>query len=435
MNDLARLSLFDAARGIAAGSLSSEALVQACLERIGTREDKVGAWIHLDPEQALAEARARDREAPRGPLHGVPIGLKDIIDTADMPTGYGSPIYNGFRPARDAHCVAQLRGAGAVILGKTVTAEFATYHPGKTANPRGLGHTPGGSSSGSAAAVADFHAPCALGTQTAGSIIRPASFCGVIGYKPSFNAFDYDGLHPLAPSLDTLGVFVRSFADLAPLRQVLSLAPPSPVAGTAGARPPRIGFCRTGQWLRADPAMRAALEACAQDLARAGAELVEIDLAPVFTELVAAQTLIFSAEAVRGLDKEWREHAGLLSPELVALLEQGRRYTPAMEQDAQRLARQCRAELAAIFTTVDVLLTPSCLGEAPAGLGNTGDPLFNRIWTMLHVPCVTYPMGAGPLGLPLGAQVVGPHGDDDALIAHAGWMQQHGAPLPAVLDE
>lgn len=435
MNDLATLSLSDAARRIAAGGLTSEALVQACLERIGAREEQVGAWIYLDPERALAEARARDREAPRGPLHGVPIGLKDIIDTAEMPTGYGSPIYDGYRPARDARCVEQLRAAGAVILGKTVTAEFATYHAGKTANPRGLGHTPGGSSSGSAAAVADFHAPCALGTQTAGSIIRPASFCGVIGYKPSYDAFDYHGLHPLAPSLDTLGLFVRSFADLTPLRQVLSLTPPAAALGGPDARPRRIGFCRTGQWLRADAAMRSALEACAQDMARAGAEVVEIELAPAFSDLVAAQTLIFSAEAARGLDREWREHAGLLSPELAALLEQGRRFTPEMELAAQQLARQCRAELAAIFSTVDVLLTPSCIGEAPAGLGNTGDPLFNRIWTMLHVPCVTYPIGNGPLGLPLGAQVVGPHGADDALIAHAWWMQQHGAPGRAVTAE
>lgn len=428
MNDLATLSLSDAARGIAAGSFTSEALVQACLARIAAREAQVGAWIYLDPEQALAEARARDREAPRGPLHGVPIGLKDIIDTTQMPTGYGSPIYDGFRPAHDARCVEQLRAAGAVILGKTVTAEFATYHPGKTANPRGLGHTPGGSSSGSAAAVADCHVPCALGTQTAGSIIRPASFCGVIGYKPTYDAFDYRGLHPLAPSLDTLGLFVRSFADLALLRQALSLTAP---AALADARPPRIGFCRTGQWLRGDAAMRAALEACAAQLAGAGAEVVEIDLAPAFDDLVAAQTLIFSAEAARGLAREWRDHAGLLSPELAALLEQGRRYTPAMEADAQQLARDCRAALAAIFATVDVLLTPSCIGEAPAGLGNTGDPLFNRIWTMLHVPCVSYPIGTGPLGLPLGAQVVGPHGADDAVIAHASWMQQHGAPILA----
>lgn len=431
MNDLATLSLSDAARGIAAGSFTSEALAQACLARIAAREEQVGAWIYLDPEQALAEARARDREAPRGPLHGVPIGLKDIIDTAQMPTGYGSPIYDGFRPAHDAHCVEQLRAAGAVILGKTVTAEFATYHPGKTANPRGLGHTPGGSSSGSAAAVADFHAPCALGTQTAGSIIRPASFCGVIGYKPSYDAFDYRGLHPLAPSLDTLGLFVRSFADLAPLRQALSLTPPAVIADAAGQRAPRIGFCRTGQWLRADPAMRSALEACAHDLARAGAEVVEIDLAPAFSDLVAAQTLIFAAEAARGLEREWREHAALLSPELSALLDQGRRYSPDMEAHAHQLARHCRAELAAIFATVDVLLTPSCIGEAPAGLGNTGDPLFNRIWTMLHVPCLTYPIGTGPLGLPLGAQVVGAHGADDALIAHASWMQQHGASIRA----
>jgi amidase len=432
MNDLAILSVSEAAARIAAGSLTSVALVEACLARIAEREAAVGAWTHLDAELALAEARARDAEAPRGPLHGVPVGLKDIIDTANMPTTYGSPIYAGHRPSQDAPCVKQLRAAGAVILGKTVTAEFATYHPGKTANPHNVAHTPGGSSSGSAAAVADFHVPLTLGTQTAGSIIRPASFCGVIGYKPTYNAFDYSGLHALSVSLDTLGVFVRSFADLSPVRRALSLKPPSRDITAAGAKPPRIGFCRTGLWERGEPAMRAALEAAAQRLARAGAEVVEITLPPSFMELVDAQTLVFAAEGARGLAVEARDHAELLSPELRALLEKGRQYTADMEDAAHKLARQCRDELARVFHDVDVLLTPSSIGEAPAGLQATGDPLFNRIWTYLHVPCVTYPIGSGPHGLPLGAQVVGPLGADDDLIAHAWWMQQHSGIAVAV---
>lgn len=425
MNDLARLSVFDAARRIAEGSLTSEALVQACLDRIAERESQVGAWAHIDAERALTEARARDKQAPRGSLHGVPVGLKDIIDTADMPTTYGSPIYNGHVPAKNAPCVNQLRAAGAVILGKTVTAEFATYHPGKTANPHNLSHTPGGSSSGSAAAVADYHVPLALGTQTAGSIIRPASFCGAIGYKPTYNSFDYGGLHALAPSLDTLGVFVRSFADLSPVRRALSLREIGTEVTAPSEKPPRIGFCRTGLWERGDAAMRTALEATAQRLAQAGAEIVDIDLPPSFMELVDAQIVIFAAQGVRGLDKEWREHRNLLSPELRALLENGSQFTPEMEKTAQQLAQKCRAELAAVFTRIDVLLTPSSIGEAPYGLDKTGDPLFNRIWTFLHVPCVTYPIGAGPAGLPLGAQVVGRLDADDALVAHAWWMQQH----------
>ncbi len=426
MNELAKLSLHEAARAIAAGTLSSEALVQACLARIAERDPAVGAWAYLDAEQALAEARLRDRQAPLGPLHGVPIGLKDIIDTADMPTEYGSPIYRGYRPAHAARCVELLRAAGAVILGKTVTAEFATYHPGRTANPHHPGHTPGGSSSGSAAAVADFQVPCALGTQTAGSIIRPASFCGTIGYKPSFDAFDYRGLHPLAPSLDTLGLFVRDLADLAPLRRVLA---PRAVPQAPAARKPRIGFCRTAQWKRGDAAMHAALEASAQSLAKAGAEVVEISLPPSFSQLVSAQILVFAAEAVRGLATEWRDHRAALSAELQALIEEGRRYTAQDELVAQALAAKCRLELGTILGEVDVLLTPASIGEAPGGLGKTGDPLFNRIWTMLHVPCVSYPIGAGPAGLPLGAQVVGAHGADDALIGYAMWMQNHS---PAV---
>lgn len=425
MNDLARLSVSEAARRIAEGSLTSVALVQACLEHIAERESQVGAWSHIDPEQALAQARARDAEAPRGPLHGVPVGLKDIIDTADMPTTYGSPIYEGYRPAKNAPSVEQLRAAGAVIMGKTVTAEFATYHPGKTANPHKLTHTPGGSSSGSAAAVADFHVPLTLGTQTAGSIIRPASFCGVIGYKPTYNDFDYGGLHALAPSLDTLGVFVRSFADLSPVRRVLSLNGIRQEVTAPSDKAPRIGFCRTDLWERGDAPMRAALETTAQRLAAAGAEIVEIDLPPSFMKLVDAQILIFAAEGARGLDKEWTEHRDLLSPELRALLETGRQYTPEMESVAQQLARQCRAELAAFFANIDVMLTPSSIGEAPFGLEKTGDPLFNRIWTFLHVPCVTYPVATGPSGLPLGVQVVGPHGGDDALVSKAWWMQQH----------
>jgi Asp-tRNA(Asn)/Glu-tRNA(Gln) amidotransferase A subunit family amidase len=430
MNGLAKLSVFEAAKRIAEGSLTSIELVTACLDRINEREASVGAWAYLNPEQALAEARLRDSELsgggkPRGPLHGVPVGLKDIIDTTDMPTSYGSPIYEGFRPAAEAACVTRLRAAGAVMMGKTITAEFATYHPGKTANPRNLSHTPGGSSSGSAAAVADDHVPLSLGTQTAGSIIRPASFCGVIGYKPTYNAFSYQGLHPLSISLDTLGVFVRSFADLSPVRQTLAITPPRLNVTGASDKAPRIGFCKTGLWERGDSAMRAALEATAQKLAKAGAEIVEIELSPAFLELVDAQILIFGAEGRRGLNKEWQEHPDLLSAELCEFMEKAAQYTPAQEKAAHQMAAKCRAELAVITKDVDVLLTPSCIGEAPSGLAQTGDPLFNRIWTFLHVPCVTYPIGLGPLGLPLGAQVVGKFDGDDSLIANAWWMREH----------
>src|SRR5436190_7950061 len=222
MKPLHELTGVEAAQAIAAGTLTSEALVSACLERITAREESVRAWEYLDPEQALAQARARDRSSAQGPLHGVPIGIKDLIDTSDMPTSYGSPIYAGYRPAWDAASVALLRAAGAVILGKTVTTEFAMFTPGKTANPHNLAHTPGGSSSGSAAAVADAMVPLALGTQTAGSIIRPAAFCGVVGYKPTFGTINRTGVKPVADSLDTVGWFARTVEETAKALHVLS---------------------------------------------------------------------------------------------------------------------------------------------------------------------------------------------------------------------
>ncbi|HJV25952.1 MAG TPA: amidase [Aromatoleum sp.] len=426
MDDLIRIGASEAARRIANGKLTSVRYTEALLARIAEREPVVGAWIHLDPDAALAQARAADRRAPAGPLHGVPVGLKDIIDTADMPTGYGSPIYAGHRPGRDARSVAQLRAAGAVILGKTVTAEFATYHPGKTANPHNPAHTPGGSSSGSAAAVADFHTPLSLGTQTAGSIIRPASFNGILGYKPTFDDFDYGGLHALAPSLDTLGVFARDFEDLSLSRQVLSRRPVRAVAAPA-AFVPRIGVCRTPMWPKGDADMQQAYERTVERLASAGAELAKIELPADFKALIDAQTLIFMAEGARHLEREWREPGALLSPELRDLLERGRACSESAVAAAHALALRCRAQLADLMRPVDVLLVPSSVGEAPAGLYATGDPVFSRIWTHLHVPCITYPIGLGDQQLPLGAQVVGAHRDDDRLIEIAWWMAERSA--------
>lgn len=426
MDNLIRISASEAARRIANGNLTSVRYTEALLFRIAEREPVVGAWIHHDPDAALAQARAADRRSPAGPLHGVPVGLKDIIDTADMPTGYGSPIYAGHQPGHDAPSVAQLRAAGAVILGKTVTAEFATYHPGKTANPHNPAHTPGGSSSGSAAAVADFHTPLSLGTQTAGSIIRPASFNGILGYKPTFDDFDYGGLHALAPSLDTLGVFARDFEDLSLSRQVLARRSVRAVTAPA-ALVPRIGVCRTPMWPKGDADMQLAYERTVERLASAGAELVEIELPADFESLIDAQTLIFMAEGARHLDREWREQGALLSPELRELLERGRACGEAAITEAQALAIRCRAQLADLMRSVDVLLVPSSIGEAPAGLHATGDPLFSRIWTYLHVPCLTYPVGLGDHRLPLGVQVVGRHGDDDRLIEIAWWMAERSA--------
>src|SRR5690242_7902747 len=298
MPDPLSLSVRDAAQEIAAGRLTAEALTAACLDRIAAREGVVGAWHYLDRDAALAAAGQRDSEPPRGPLHGIPIAVKDLIDTADMPTAYGSPIYHGHRPAADASCVALARAAGAVVLGKTVTTEFATFFPGKTANPRNLAHTPGGSSSGSAAAVADGMAPLAFGTQTAGSVIRPGAFCGCVAYKPSFGLINRAGVKPLADSLDTIGVFARSAEDAAFFVGVLAERPALRHLELP-QRPPRIGVYRTPVWDQAEPATAAALDAARAALERAGAAVAEIPIAPEHEGLTEAQDTIMWFETVR----------------------------------------------------------------------------------------------------------------------------------------
>src|SRR5947207_4799694 len=285
------LSVRAAAQEIAAGRLSAEALTRACLDRIAAREPGVGVWHYLDPEAALAAARQRDAEPPRGPLHGIPIAVKDLIDTADMPTGYGSLIYEGHRPAADAPCVALARAAGAIVLGKTVTTEFACFTAGKTANPHNPAHTPGGSSSGSAAAVADGMVPLAFGSQTAGSIIRPAAYCGCIGYKPSYGLINRTGVKPLADSLDTLGVLARTVEDAAFFAGVLSERPALRHLATP-SEAPRFGLYRTPMWEQAEPATAVALDAARAALERAGAAVVELAIAREHHGLAEVQDTI-----------------------------------------------------------------------------------------------------------------------------------------------
>lgn len=417
------LSVSAAAGQIARGELRAETLLAACLERIGEREASVGAWAFLDAKNALAHARRLDRMSYRGPLHGIPVGIKDVIDTADMPTTYGSPIYAGHRPARDAACVRQLRQAGAILVGKTVSTEFAAYHPGRTTNPFNAAHSPGGSSSGSAAAVADVHVGLALGTQTAGSVIRPASFNGVIGYKPTLGVFDYQGVKALAPSIDTLGMFVREFSDLMLARQALGIG--GSAAMERVARAPRIALCRTDRWRAAQPEMHAAFERCAQRLAAAGAHVEEVVLPQQFDTLHGAHQIVMSREATRAFDDELREHASELSPEFLELLQAGSVSSADDERLAWQQVRACREYFAMVMRDFDVMLTPAATGEAPAGLSHTGSPVFNRVWTLLGVPCLTYPVGLGPSGLPLGVQVVGGPHTDERLIACAAWMCEH----------
>ncbi len=416
------LTAVEAAQAIARGTMTSVELVQACLAQIHAREAEIGAWTHLDDEAALAQARDCDQRPAQGPLHGVPVGIKDIIDTYDMPTSYGSPIYAGYQSAGDAACVARLREAGAVILGKTVTTEFAMFTPGKTANPHNPAHTPGGSSSGSAAAVADTMVPLALGTQTAGSIIRPASYCGAVGYKPTHGEFPIAGIKALAQSLDTLGGFSRQVADLALLRAAL-ISAPATLAKLE--RPPRIGLYRTPQWPQATADAHTTLETAAQQLARAGADVRDTDLPAEFADLVTAQETIQVFEGARCCAYEMMHHRDKLSPRLIALMEEGGQTSYDDYAAAIALAERCRRHLETAFAIHDVLLVPSAPGEAPAGLSATGDPLFNRMWTLLHVPAISLPGYIGANGLPVGVQVIGPIGGDDQLLSVADWVHAH----------
>ncbi len=422
MSDLAALSARAAAARIAAGTLTCEALIRACLERIAERENITGAWIHLDPERAIGEARQRDRAAG-GPLRGIPIGVKDVMDTHDMPTGYGSPIYAGHRPVADAACVALARAAGAVALGKTVTTEFATFYPGKTTNPHNPAHTPGGSSSGSAAAVADGMVPLAFGTQTAGSVIRPASFCGVVGFKPSFGLIPRTGVKPLSDSLDTVGVMARDVADAAFFASVLGDRPALRVEAGATVAP-RIVLYRAPEWREAEPSSIAAIERAAERLGRAGATIVERNAVAEHEGLADAQKLIMDYETARALAYERLTRWGDLSEGLRERITAGLATSGEAYDKAWRLVTRATRALPELFGEAELLLVPAAPGEAPKGLARTGDPIFNRSWTMLHVPCVTVPAGRGPNGLPVGAQLVGRFGEDALVLRAAAFLER-----------
>ena len=403
-----------AARRIADGTLTSEALVRACLDRIREREPLVQAWQHLDMDTALRMARHVDR-CGSGALKGLPIGVKDIIDTVDMPTGYGSPLYETSRPPRDAACVALARHAGALILGKTVTTEFAYFQPGKTRNPRDPDRTPGGSSSGSAAAAASGMVPLAFGTQTAGSIIRPASFCGCVGYKPTFGLIDRTGVRPFADSLDTVGVFATTVEDAAFFASVVAGRPNLHIADEVFR--PRIGLTRTHAWEAAEPATATALDEAAARLRAAGLEVRKVALPERWLGLLEAQKTIMAFEAARSHAPEMLTAPDRLSVKLRELLEAGAVIAAEDYDAAKVLVAEARAGFGDVLDGLDVLLTPSAPGEAPVGLGATGDPVFNRLWTALGVPCISVPGLTGPMGMPVGVQVVGRWGDDRHTLA------------------
>ncbi len=417
---LNELSASEVARRIAAREITAAAVAGDCLARIAAREPALHAFAHVDPELALRQARELDRGPNRGALHGVPIGIKDNIDTADQPTQMGSPIYRGHRPAWDAACVALLRAAGAVILGKTVTAEFAGMTAGPTVNPQNPAHTPGGSSSGSAAAVADFMLPAALGTQTGGSVLRPAAYCGVIGYKPTFGAFNRAGLKFAAESLDTIGLIARSLDDMALLASVLLGG--KAAAPVSLAAPPRIGLCRTPLWELAQPETQLAVVDAAARLAQSGAQLRDVTLPHDFAGLrTAARVTINNYERSKGMAAEWAGHRDLISPKLARCIELGMDMPYAEYLDAVRLGESCRARLPAVLEGCDVLLAPCVTGEAPLGLDSTGDPSFQAIWTILHVPALSLPTHRGPNGLPVGIQLIARRYDDQRLFACAQW--------------
>jgi len=423
MQELLRLGAREAARRIAAGKLKSEDLVRACLERIALRDQEVRAWVGIEADRALDRARAADQRRESTPLAGVPLGVKDVIDCATLPTQCGSPIYKGYRPLADAACVALACRAGGIVLGKTVTTEFASRSPGPTRNPHNPGHTPGGSSSGSAAAVADFMVPLAFGTQTGGSVIRPAAYCGIVGYKPSFGTINCAGMKQLAESLDTVGVLARTVEDCALLVHAVSDRR-IPDFASQPTQAPRIGVCRTSRWNEACPATQALIESAAITLARAGAEVRDVALPEGFDRIYDDQPLIMNWEAARALAWEYLHFADLVSEQMRQTMKEYGAMPRGAYDDAMNHVLDCRARLPQVFAGIDVLLTPSAPGEAPQGLSATGSSLFNRNWTALHLPCVTIPAGTGPQGLPLGIQIVGNFNADTRTLECAEWVRQ-----------
>ena len=424
MSELWRLTAVEAGRQIAAGEITSEALVRSCLERIEDRDPDVEAWTHLDPDYALAGAREADSSPAKSPLHGVPFAVKDVIDSGDLPTEYGAPaIHGGHRPERDAACVAAMRSAGAVLMGKTVSTEFATFWPGKTKNPHNPGHTPGGSSSGSAAAVGASMVPVAFGNQTAGSLIRPAAFCGVAGFKPTHGTVDLTGILPLEPTFDTLGYMARSVDDLGLFYDIVRGADPEAPADGLD-RAPRIGLCRTHHWQKADAVCREAVERAAAKFSDLGADVADVDLPDDFAAVPDSHRVILNAGLTQSLARQYADHRDRLSDRLRGMIEEGLGYDEATLGAARAHARACRAAAGDAFGDRDVLLTPSAPGEAPEGLGMTGDPIFQTTWTLLHLPCVTLPFATGPRGLPIGVQLIGSRGEDAAALAVAKWF--HG---------
>ena len=404
------------------GTMTAQAAVEACLAVIEAREPVVGAWMVVDAEAALAQARAVDEARRLGdkvpPLAGVPLAVKDNIDTADLPTGYGSPIYEGHRPRADAACVVQAKKAGLVVLGKTVTTEFAYYSPGKTTNPHNPEHTPGGSSQGSAAAVAAGMVPLAFGTQTAGSVIRPAAYCGVVGYKPSWGTIPRPGVKVLSDWLDTVGVFARDVADAAFFVANLTGRPAWAAEPDAGRRI-TVAVLREPYPGAAEPEAVRALDRAAGALEAAGHTVIDLPTPPAWQQVPRLQRLVMAYDMDKALGHERRAHEASLTSIMKSYLDEGRGTSSRAYDAALATTRDVMREADAVFGAADVILSPPAAGEAPKGLHATGDPAFNRLWTQLQLPCLTLPAGTGPNGLPVGVQVAARTGQDALLLEAA----------------
>jgi Asp-tRNA(Asn)/Glu-tRNA(Gln) amidotransferase A subunit family amidase len=429
-------SAVDAARAIRDGEISLKQLVEACLARVREMEPAVQAWAFLDPEHVLEQARALDERrkegAPLGALHGVPVGIKDIFDTADMPTEDGTVLHAGRTPATDAAAVARLRAAGAVIMGKTVTTELATYIPGKTRNPHNAEHTPGGSSSGSAAAVACGMVPVALGSQTNGSVIRPAAYCGVYGFKPTHGLISRHGVLKLSRTLDQIGVFARTIEDIAlaceelvgfderdPDTRMRARIPFLRIAAEEPPVPPRLAFVKTPLWDRTEPDTR---EAFGELVAQLGDRVEEFALPESAREALEWHRTIMEAEMAASLVVEYERGRDKLSDSLRAQIERGRKHTAFDYQEALARIPLLIEGYAELFERYDAIVTPATAGTAPKGLASTGDPAFCTLWTLCGMPALSLPLMKASNGLPLGVQLVGPRSDDARLLRTARWL-------------
>ena len=430
-------SASEAVKAIRDGEITAEALTVSCLDRIRAREETVQAWIYLDPEAALARARELDaRQAaggPLGPLHGVPVAIKDIFDTADMPTENGSNRYKGRRPTLDGFAVQLLRQAGAVILGKTVTTEIAMSTPGKTRNPHDPERTPGGSSSGSCAALGDFMAPIGLGSQTSGSTLRPASYCGVHGYKPTFGSISCTGVSPLSRKLDHVGPLARSLEDLALLSDVLMVgdsrdgemrADPGMGLVEALARPvqgaPRLGFCRTPAWEEGDPDAFAIFESFVAGL---GTHAEEVDLPESFAGALDHHTNVIGAGLAYFYAEEVTRDPPLMDSRTLERIANGLEVKAGDYLRSLDARDTIEADINELLRGYEALIVPPATGEAPIGFESTGSPVFQAPWTLLGMPGLCLPLLKGPNGLPFGVQLMGRKGDDPHLFRVAKWLE------------